>query len=354
MKTPLLLGVVASVVSCQLDKLLTAGEGPPSDAPPVRVVFRDVPGTAQAGRPITPAVRVALEDSSGRLTVRDTTVALRLAANPSGDRLLGDTVQRSVDGVATFANVLLRKAASGYTLTAASPELLPDTSGTFNVMPGPATALTFTVQPSGAPADSAITPPVEVTVLDAFENKANNFGGMVRIALGRDGSASGKAKLTGKTVASPTAGVARFPDLRIDRAGTDYTLSAAFASGAGGGGAPAVESRRFDVRPTATRLEVITQPPTAVLHSEPFQVQVAAVDIESHIVSSFTGLVSIVIANDGSPSKQARLGGATQAVVVNGIATFSDLTIDRAGAAYTLRATTRDLTGATTEALNVL
>ena len=117
---------------------------------------------------------------------------------------------------------------------------------------------------------------------------------------------------------------------------------------------PAVESARFAVRPTATRLEVITQPPTAVLHSEPFQVQVAAVDVESHIVSSFTGLVAIAIANDGSLTKDARLGGATQAVVVNGIATFSDLTIDQPGAAYTLRATTRDLTGATTEAFNVL
>ena len=258
--------------------------------------------------------------------------------------------------MATFGNLRVNRAATGYTLIARYTGIPPDTSPAFAVAPDSATALAFTVPPSGAMQDSVIKPPVEVTAYDSLGNEATNFAGAVRLALGKDGSVKKNAKLAGKTLASPTAGVARFADLRIDRAGTGYTLTAAFADSAGAG-APVVESAQFAVTEpplTATRLEVITQPPALVLRASPFQVQVAAVDDSSHIVSGFTGVVTIAIAHDGSPSQNARLGGATEAAVVNGIATFSDLSISEAGLRYTLRATTPDLAGVTTEAFDVV
>src|SRR5256886_13649232 len=84
------------------------------------------------------------------ISLRDTLVMLSLAANPSGDSLRGRKQVRSVNGVATFADLRLDKAANGYTLTAAAPKLEADTSAAFVVMPGPATQLLFTVQPSSA------------------------------------------------------------------------------------------------------------------------------------------------------------------------------------------------------------
>src|SRR2546422_10401037 len=216
----------ALVVSCHIDKLLTGGKTPPSDAPPARVAFSSSLGSARAGDPITPPVQVNVQDSAGRVTMRDTLITLSLAANPGGAKLRGDTVAHSVDGVATFANIRLDKAASGYTLTAAAPNLHPDTSAAFSVMPAPATQLLFTVQPSATMQDSAINPPVRVTAYDSLGNKATNFAGSIRLGIGTDGSVSKKAALAGG-VASAVAGVATFPNLRIDSVGVGFTLTAA-------------------------------------------------------------------------------------------------------------------------------
>src|SRR5439155_39064 len=140
MKPVSLLALVALVaVSCHLDKLLTdGGNGPPSQAPPARVAFSSSLGNARAGEPISPPVQVAVQDSTGRVTLRDTMVTLSLAANPSGDSLRGKTRVRSVNGVATFADLRLDKADSGYTLTAAFGSAAPVAeSDSFDITPGP-------------------------------------------------------------------------------------------------------------------------------------------------------------------------------------------------------------------------
>src|SRR6059036_4286478 len=199
MKLVSLLAVVALVVSCHIDKLLTGGKTPPSDAPPASVAFSSSLSSARAGEPISPPVQVTVQDSAGRVTLRDTMVTLSLAANPSGDSLRGKKQVRSVNGVATFANVRLDKADSGYTLTAAAPNLHPDTSAAFSVMPAPATQLLFTTQPSATMQDSAINPPVKVTAYDSLGNKVTNFTGLVGVTLGTDGSVTKKATLSGGT-----------------------------------------------------------------------------------------------------------------------------------------------------------
>src|SRR2546426_6369269 len=235
----------ALVVSCHIDKLLTGGKTPPSDAPPARVAFSSSLGSARAGDPITPPVQVNVQDSAGRVTMRDTLITLSLAANPGGAKLRGDTVAHSVNGVATFANLRLDKAASGYTLTAAAPKLDADTSAAFSVMPAPPTELAFTVQPSATMQDSAIKPPVQVTAYDSLGNKATNFSGPIRVALGADGSVSQDATLAGApNQVTAVAGVATFPNLRINRAGVDYTLTAAVGSAT-----PVATSAAFNITP---------------------------------------------------------------------------------------------------------
>src|SRR5437764_757068 len=262
MKALSLLALVALVVvSCHIDKLLTGGKTPPSDAPPASVAFSSSLGSARAGEPITPPVQVTVQDSAGRVTLRDTMVTLSLAANPSGDSLRGKKQVRSVNGVATFANLRLDEAASGYTLTAAAPNLHPDTSAAFSVMPAPATQLLFTVQPSPAMQDSAIAPPVKVTAYDSLGNKVTNFTGLVGVTLGNDGSVTNKATLSGGDPVPAVAGVATFPNLRIDQAGVGYTLTAAF-----GTAQPVDTSTAFNITPgpppPATHLGFTQQPPT--------------------------------------------------------------------------------------------
>src|SRR5438046_974663 len=225
MKLVSVLALVALVVSCHIDKLLKGGGTPPSDAPPARVAFSSPPSSARADEPINPPVQVTVRDSAGHVTLRDTLVILSLGANPSGDSLRGDTLAHSVNGVATFVNVRLDKAASGYRLTAAAPELHPDTSPAFSVMPAPATVLAFTVQPTDAMQGSAIKP-VEVTAYDALGNTATTFTGPIPLAFASDGSGSKNATLSGGAPVNAVSGVATFPNLRIDKAGTGYTLRA--------------------------------------------------------------------------------------------------------------------------------
>ena len=346
------LALWAGVVSCHLDKLLNSGNPPPSQAPPARVAFASSLSSARAGEPISPPVQVTVQDSTGRVTLRDTLVTLSLGANPGSDKLRGDTVAHSVNGVATFANLRLDKAASGYTLTAAAPQLAADTSAAFNVMPAPATQLLFTVQPSAAMQDSAIKPPVQVTAYDSLGNKATNFTGSVQLRIGTDGSVSKNAGVAGAT-APAVAGVATFPDVRIDHAGVGYTLTAAF-----GTAAPVDTSVAFDITPgppppppPPTHLGFTQQPQTTqvgVAITPP--VQVAALDAAEHVVQGFTGAIGLALgANPGGGT----LSGGAPVNAVNGVATFPGLSIDQPGNGYTLRATASGLTAGTSGTFDV-
>src|SRR5438876_1204327 len=357
MKALSLLALVALVVvSCHIDKLLTGGKTPPSDAPPARVAFSSSLGSARAraGDPITPPVQVNVQDSAGRVTLRDTLITLSLAANPGGAKLRGDTVAHSVDGVATFANIRLDKAASGYTLTAAAPNLHPDTSAAFTVMPAPATDLQFTVQPgqpSAAMQDSAIKPHVQVTAYDALGNKVINFTGLVGVTLGNDGSDTKKATLSGGVPVPAVAGVATFPNLRIDQAGVGYTLTAAF-----GTAQPVDTSTAFNITPgpppPATHLAFTQQPPQTTQAGAAIvpPVQIAALDAAEHVVQGFTGAIGLALE---PASNGGTLSGGDPVNAVNGIATFANLSINKAGTGYTLRATAPPLTDATSSAFAV-
>ncbi len=354
MRTLYPVALVALVVSCRLDKLLNGGggNGPPSEAAPARVAFSSSLGNARAGQPISPPVQVTVQDSAGRVTLRDTLVTLSLAANPSGDSLRGKKQVRSVNGVATFAELRLDKADSGYTLTAAAPNLHPDTSAAFSVMPAPATVLAFTGQPSVTMQDSAMKP-VQVTAYDSLGNKATNFVGSIRLGIGTDGSISKKAALAGG-VASAVAGVATFPNLRIDSVGTGYTLTAAFGSAA-----PVDTSVAFDITPgppppppPPTHLGFTQQPQTTTEAGATITppVQVAALDASEHVVQGFTGTIGLALE---PASNGGTLSGGTPINAVNGIATFPSLSVDKAGTGYTLRATASGLTDATSSAFNI-
>jgi len=353
MKPVSVLALWALVASCHIDKLLNGAKTPPSDAPPARVAFASSPASPRAGELITPPVQVTVQDSAGRVTVRDTLVMLSLGANPTGDSLRGTKRVRSVNGVATFAELRLDKAASGYKLTAAAPQLDPDTSGTFSVVPGPATQLLFTGPPSAAMQDSAINPPVQVTAYDALGNKATNFVGSIRLRIGTDASVTKNAAIVG-AIAPVVAGVATFPEVRINQVGVGYTLTAAF-----GTAAPVDTSVPFDIRPTPpppppppTHLGFTQEPQTTLLAGAVITppVQVAALDAAEHVAQGFTGAIGLTL---GPASNGGTLSGGAPVNAVNGIATFPSLSVNTPGKGYTLRATAAPLTDATSSAFEV-
>src|SRR5207247_1453628 len=220
---------------------------------------------------LTPAVQVTARDAQGNVATDFTgTVTAALGVNPGSATLSGTTSLAAVSGVATFSSLSVNKAGTGYTLTAAATGLSGATSVGFNITPGAATELVFTVepsnaaaarrlvftvQPSNAAAGAAIAPAVQVTAQDAHGNTATAFTGTVTLALGTN---PGGGTLSGTATTAAVSGVATFANVSINKAGTGYTLTAA-ATGVTG-----TTSAAFNVAAGgATRLVFTVQPSNA-------------------------------------------------------------------------------------------
>src|SRR3989442_4991611 len=148
-----------------------------------QLVFGTQPSTTVANRQISPAVKVRALDAFGNVATGFTdAVAIALGSNPGGSALSGTRPGAAVSGVAAFF-VSLNKAGTGYTLTASASGLAPATSTAFDIIPGTATQLAFTVQPSTTVAGVAISPAVQVTALDAAGDPVASLTGSVPVAL---------------------------------------------------------------------------------------------------------------------------------------------------------------------------
>ena len=128
-----------------------------------QLAFVTEPTTTAAGTSINPSVQVAVQDALGNTDPTFTgNVTVAIGANPGSGALSGTATQAAVAGVATFADLSIDKAGTGYTLSATSGALPAGTSAAFNITPGAATKLVFTVQPSAVGAGLAISPAVHL------------------------------------------------------------------------------------------------------------------------------------------------------------------------------------------------
>src|SRR6266702_2694966 len=140
------------------------------------LVFGQQPGTTVANRLITPAVKVRALDAFGNLATGYTdAVGIALGSNPGGATLSGTMPVAAVAGVASFFDLSLNRTGTGYTLTASANAFAPVFSTAFDITPGTATQLAFTVQPSTTVAGAAISPAVQVTALDPAGNPVPSF-----------------------------------------------------------------------------------------------------------------------------------------------------------------------------------
>lgn len=105
----------------------------------------------------------------------------------------------------------------------------------------------------------------------------------------------------------------------------------------------------------ATHLGFTVQPSSTMLPGQTITpaVQVAVLDDQGNTVTGFTGTVTLSLGHDGSLLGNARLSGTLTVNVVNGVATFNDLSVDQPGMGYTLKASASNLTAGTSGAFNV-
>ena len=321
------------------------GGGGGGGGTPVALSFTTQPVTTTAGQDL-PALQIEVKDAAGKSVTNFTgAVTVAFAVNPGSDTLDGTTTVNAVAGVATFANLIIDRAGSGYRLIATSGQLAPATSGRFDILGGPATLLVFTAQPTASVAGKSISPAVRLSAVDSLGNLDATFIGTVTVAIAHN-PASGT--LSGGTAQVAAAGVATFSTLSLDKVGSGYTLSATAA------GLTGATSAAFDVTAgSATHLTFAVQPSSITAGGTIAPaVQVTALDTAGNTATGYIGNVSLSITG-GTGTAGATLSGVRTIAAVAGTATFSGLSIDLAGTAYPLTATGSGTTGTISQPFNV-
>jgi uncharacterized repeat protein (TIGR01451 family) len=183
-------------------------------------------GPYAAGQTINAVPQVTIRDAQGR-TVTDSTaqVTIALGANPGSGVLSGTLTRQAANGVATFDDLSINKAGTGYTLVASAAGLGNVTSDAFNVVAANASQLLFQGLPAQTPALGTLAPNPQIIFADAFGNRVLSANTPVNILISA-GSGTIGAVLSGTTTVIPTNGVASFTDLKINRAGIGYQLTA--------------------------------------------------------------------------------------------------------------------------------
>jgi hypothetical protein len=274
--------------------------------PPTHLVFGQQPTNSTAGQSISPAVTVFVEDASNSIVVTDQTdqVTIAIGTNPGGGTLSGMLTLTVHNGVATFSDLSINKAGIGYTLTAATPGLTGDTSGSFDITAGQADHLLFVQQPSDAATGQVIAPAVTVKIVDQFGNLVDSSAD-VSMMIGNN---PGGGTLSGTTPRAASGGIATFDDLSIDKSGQGYTL---FASSMGLIG---IGSASFNVSGVATHFAVSA--PAGAGIGTAFSFTVTALDDSDHVAFGYSGTVQFT-SSDGAASLP---GDST---LTNGTGTFS-------------------------------
>jgi hypothetical protein len=315
--------------------------------PGTQLAFAVHPSTVTAGATITPQVEVVVRDALGNTAESFAdSVTLAIGTNPASGTLAGTTTVAAAAGIAAFPDLSIDNAGSGYTLTAAAAGTAGALSAAFDVTAAQAERLVFTVQPTPAIAGSPLVPAVEVVAQDSLGNTVTTFVGDVTVTI-TAGTGSAGATLSGTTTVTATAGVAVFADLSINHSGIGYELSATAVGIAG------VSSALFDIAAgPATQLLFTAQPATVTVATVfPTAVQVTAHDAQGNTVADFQDSVTVVI---GDNPNSGTLSGTTTVAAVAGVASFTDLSIDRTGPGYTLQATSTPLTAATSAPIDVI
>ena len=213
---------------------------------------------------------------------------------------------------------------------------LPITSNT-------ATKLAFSAGPTTTASGSPISPAVTVTVEDASNTPQTSATNTVTLTIGANPS---NATLSGTISVAAINGVATFSNLSIDKTGVGYTLTASSTGLAG------TSSGTFNITlGPATKLVfgTVTSPVPAGTSITP-AVTVSVEDAASNVVTTSSASIAMAI---GTNPSSGTLSGTTPVSAINGVATFSNLSINNVGSGYTLSASSAGLTGAISGAFNI-
>ena len=185
--------------------------------------------------------------------------------------------------------------------------------------------------------------PFDLTVVakDAGGTVIGNFDEDVTLTLE---SQHGSGSLTGTVSMAAIDGVATFSGVMVDLAGSGYTIQAAAV------GLTSATSSSFDVDASSiAKLAVTAGPPMGIAADTGFPLTVEAEDSFNNLVSTYGGLITVQIKTG---PMGAALVGTNSVNAQGGIASFSGLSLNTAGA-YVLQASATGATSAPTTTINV-
>ena len=131
--------VALVTAACPYDQLsrslgIAIGGGGGGSGPDVLVILQQ-PLTGTAGDILTPAILVEALDTLGRPDTGFTgIVAMALSSNPAGANLSGTLRVAAVRGVASFGDLVISKASSGYVLQATEPHSIAASSVAITIL----------------------------------------------------------------------------------------------------------------------------------------------------------------------------------------------------------------------------
>src|SRR5205823_13305274 len=221
---------------------------------------------------------------------------------------------------------------------------------------------TITVAPSPNPTSGTVPPGTTANYLVTVTFGGNNNNCSVTLSVSGlptgaaatwNGGASSTVVVTGNSGNTPqTATLAISTNAATTPVGTStFNVNGALGGGGCTGSAPSPGTGTLVVFGAANHLAFLQQPTNrAAGASISPAVTVRVLDSGDRLVANSTALIGMAI---GTNPSTGTLSGTTPVNAVNGVATFSNLSIDKIGTGYTLQATSSGLTSATSNPFNI-
>jgi hypothetical protein len=300
-----------------------------------KLAFVQAPSAAKAGAVISPAITVAVEDQFGNVVTTDKSkITAALGTTPDGAKLAGTAIIAAANGVATFSTLMLTTAGS-YTITMADGSLTGATSDSFTISPADSSQLVYGTAPAAATAGAKLTA-FTVKVEDKFGNVVTGNSSSVTIGIGTGPTG---ATVAGTATVSASSGVATFSAFKLNTAG-NYTLKAT-----DGLLTPVTSAAVAITADVASQLAISPVAASVVAGATIPPVKVTVEDQFGNVVTGDTSSVTVLIVPE-TGADGAVLSGTATTAAVNGVATFSTLSINLAGSgdtAYRLGTTDGEL-----------
>ena len=294
-----------------------------SPAAPSKIVVSTPTGVYLPGS--TLGETVTIEDAYGNVADVSQDVTLALGANPSRATLGGTLKVTTTAGVANFSNLTIDKPGGGYTLTAKSGTLTTGTSSAFNIENDKLVVVSPPLPGTAAGSSFGLV----VKAVNASGVVDTTFNGNLTLSLIQFNR--NNAALSGTLSVPAKNGFATFTGLSLNLVG-NYVLTVSAA------GATPVATPPFRIG--ASQISVSAEPPRLVNASTPFSIIVTASDASGIVDPTYNGPVTLTLSGGAA---NGALRGTITVNAVNGVASFSGLTIDKPGAGYRLTATASGL-----------